>query len=352
MLMLGSQVLASPQISTNSVTTPATQGLNIQISPLPLQLEATPGTTVSSDIRVRNTGTTDEILTTSIKGVTAEGQDGHIVFHDLKPTDDLSQWVQLSPSTFTAPAGQWQTVTMTVNVPKTAAFDYDYSVEFAQANPPQPKPGQTAIRGAADVFVLLQVNAPGALRQAVVTSFIANHKTYEYLPVDFQVIVYNSGNIHVSPHGNIFITKGKTQVGVLNVNQGLGNILPKSNRVFTATWSDGFPVYANVLDANGQTIDNGHGQTKKKLNWNSSQLSKFRFGRYTANVVMVYNDGKSDIPISATVSFWVIPWRLLAIVVGAIGTVVALLVYVIVLRRRLKKSGGWKKNRHVKTAQG
>ena len=41
--------------------------------------------------------------------------------------------------------------------------------------------------------------------------------------------------------------------------------------------------------------------------------SKLRFGRYWAKVVVVYNNGQSDIPTTAMVSFWVVPWKFIGI---------------------------------------
>ncbi|MGB3073255.1 MAG: hypothetical protein WBB68_03290, partial [Candidatus Moraniibacteriota bacterium] len=37
-----------------------------------------------------------------------------------------------------------------------------------------------------------------------------------------------------------------------------------------------------------------------------------RFGKYTAKMLLVYDDGTRDIPIEGVVSFWVMPWRLIA----------------------------------------
>jgi hypothetical protein len=48
-------------------------------------------------------------------------------------------------------------------------------------------------------------------------------------------------------------------------------------------------------------------------------VPKLRWGKYTANLLLVYDDGTKDVPIEGTLSFWVIPWRL---IFGAIGLVV------------------------------
>jgi hypothetical protein len=99
-------------------------------------------------------------------------------------------------------------------------------------------------------------------------------------------------------------------VAALSVNATEGKVLPGANRVFTATWSDGFPVYTDKLDPAGQVIKNAKGEPQKQLKWNFSQVSHLRFGHYTAELVLIYNDGQRDIPVTGTLSFWVIPWRL------------------------------------------
>jgi hypothetical protein len=36
-------------------------------------------------------------------------------------------------------------------------------------------------------------------------------------------------------------------------------------------------------------------------------------------MVLVYNNGITDIPITAVVSFWVIPWKIISIIVAIIA---------------------------------
>ncbi|HET7827238.1 MAG TPA: hypothetical protein VFK97_00015, partial [Candidatus Saccharimonadales bacterium] len=137
-------------------------------------------------------------------------------------------------------------------------------------------------------------------------------RSYEFLPANFTIRLHNSGNVFAGASGNIFIMKGSKQVATLTVNENHGLVLPGSYRVFTTGWASGFPVYKPVLDASGQPVNDKNGQPKHQLSWNFSQLSKLRFGRYTAQLALVYNDGQHDVPINGSLSFWVIPWRLLA----------------------------------------
>jgi hypothetical protein len=317
---------------------PESQGLNVEISPLPIQLTAKPGTTTSTDLRIRNSGTSSETLKLSLKTFSAEGRDGHVVLHDPTPADEYTKWVSFSKSVFTAPPGEWQTIKMTVSLPPSAAFGYYYAVQFELANPPKPVPGAARLQGAVAIFVLLNADAPGASRKIEVNSFKADHSTYEFLPVNFSIQVRNTGNVHTAPHGNIFIKKGSKQVATLSVNQTEGMVLPKSNRVFDASWSDGFPVYIPATDPAGKPIKDASGNLKYKLKWDFSKAAKLRFGHYTANLLLVYNDGQRDVPITGSLSFWVIPWRIIGIVLFIVVLIAGLTAYVVILRRRLKRS--------------
>jgi hypothetical protein len=333
--------LSLPALAATPQPTTAT-GINIEISPLPIQLDAKPGTTVSADLRVRNSGTLPETLKASIKTFNAVGPNGTITLHDPSPNDEVTKWVSFSKQTFEAPPGLWQTIKMNVNVPKTAAFGYYYGVQFELANPPKAQPGKANLQGAVVIFVLLNAEAPGATKKIEVTNFTADHQTYEFLPANFSVRLHNSGNLHASAHGNIFIKRGGKQIASLPVNTTEGLVLPGSNRVFSSSWSQGFPVYVDVKDASGNPVKDAKGNIKKKLSWNFSQVSKLRFGHYKADLVLIYNDGQRDIPITGTLSFWVIPWRLV------IGLIVICIFVLIGLWSSGKKFGrGFKKMNKV-----
>jgi hypothetical protein len=92
-----------------------------------------------------------------------------------------------------------------------------------------------------------------------------------------------------------------------------------------------------VLDASGQPLKDRDGKPQQHLSWNFSQVSKLRFGHYTAKLALVYNDGARDVPITGTLSFWVVPWRLIGFVLFILLLIAGLITYVVILRRRLKK---------------
>jgi hypothetical protein len=330
--------LASPALA-QSVSTP---GFAASISPLPILLNAKPGTSVSTNLRVNNPSTHDETLKVVVKTFSQDGPNGNISLHDPTPADTFINWIHFSKVQFDAPPGLWQTVHMTVDVPASAAFGYYFAVEFTSANPPAQTNNGTAVQGAVASFVLLNAQAPGEKRQLAVTSFTADHRFYEFLPVNFTVHLHNSGNIYAGASGNIFIMKGSKQVAVLNVNQTHGLILPGSNRVFTTSWNNGFPVYKTVTGPNGQPEMGKNGKPKTQLSWNFSQVSKLRFGHYTAKLALIYNDGQRDVPINGSLSFWVVPWRLL------LGLLVILTFMTIGFWSTFKKAGGFVKRQTKK----
>ena len=100
----------------------AAAGVNLVTSPLPVDLVAKPGTTVSTELRVQNGGTTTEKLKVSLMKFGAYGEEGSPLLAERGPGDDYFDWVKFTPSVFDAPPGKWQTIKMTVTVPKTAAF--------------------------------------------------------------------------------------------------------------------------------------------------------------------------------------------------------------------------------------
>src|SRR5476651_506866 len=135
--------------------------LNLITSPLPIDLVVDPGKSVTTDIRVKQDGGDDETLKVSLMKFGAYGSSGKPSLLDRAPGDDYFDWVKFDKTTFDAPSGVWQTVKMTINVPKTAAFGYYYAVVFSRAGDdvhPVGSPNTSAIAGGTAVLVLLDTN--------------------------------------------------------------------------------------------------------------------------------------------------------------------------------------------------
>lgn len=297
--------LFAPVSVAYAQTAPSRPPLNIMTSPLPLNVVTKPGVPVTADIRVKNNGSQPETLKVELLKFGAHGDSGQPEIKDRNPQDLYFNWVRFSETVFDAEPNVWKTVHMTISPPREAAYGYYYAVLFSRANPNKATAGRSAVEGGVASLVLLSVDVPGSRRTAQVVSLTATRKVYEFLPADFTVKLHNAGNLHVAPTGTMFIKRGESQVATLDFNKEQGNILPNTNRVFSMEWHDGFPSY--------QPISNGD-PSKTKLTWDFGKIQKLRFGRYTAQLVAVYDDGQRDVPVEAVVSFWVIPWRILGII--------------------------------------
>jgi hypothetical protein len=284
--------------------------LHLTTSPLPISLKAKPGETVETELRVRNSGTEMEKLKVGLMKFAAFGEEGKPQLQERQDGDDYFDWVTFSRTEFEAPPNEWQSINMKITLPESAAFGYYYAVTFTRANPDTASGElEAAVRGGSATLILLEADVPGAKRDISIQEFTAGKRTYEFLPARFNVKLRNNGNIHTAPTGTIFINRDGKQVATVPVNATNGNILPDSSRIFTAEWTEGFPAY-KAREENGQVVLKD-GQPVYELKWDTSQLRNLRFGKYTATVVMIYDDGTRDVPVEATVSFWVIPWRLL-----------------------------------------
>ena len=320
----------------------STEGFNLVTSPLPINLQATPGSTVSADIKVKNGATKTEKLKVSLMKFSAYGEEGKPSIQDRATGDDYFDWVTFTPEVFDAPPNEWITVKMTIKLPPAAAFGYYYAAVFSRANAVKPSSTrENVLVGSTAVLVLLDAKVPGAKRTASISSFSASKRFYEFLPSTFTAKIHNSGNVHLIPTGNIFIKRGSKNVATLKINSAAGNILPNSNRIFTAAWTDGFPVYAPKV-SNGKVEIGNDGKQVNSLQWDLSKISHLKFGRYTAHLVMAYDNGSRDVPLEATVSFWVVPVRVILLGI-AVPVIPSLIVYLL-MKRKFKRRVAAAKN--------
>jgi hypothetical protein len=285
---------------------------NIVVVPPSIALQATPGKTTTSSIKIRNQGLATEHIKVSLMKFNAHDQDGTPGLADFKPADDFAKWVTFDHTQFDALPNTWADTKVTISPPANAAFGYYYAVVFARDGIAPAQKRSANLMASVASLILLDVKAPGAVRKTTIAEFSTPKKVQEFLPLNFQVRMHNNGNVHVAPRGNIVIMKGKQSIGLIEVNSGQGYILPNSSRRFVANWQDGTPRYVKETK-NGKIVLDKQGQDKQKVSWDKFSFSKLRFGHYTARLVMIYNNGTNDSQEQASVSFWVIPWRIIGV---------------------------------------
>lgn len=277
---------------------------SLQVSPSPLVLTLKPGQSTTVDLQIRNTGTATEKLKIAPRSFTIN-KDEQLEFDDTKPPE-VASWLTLSPAAFTVDAGQMITEKVTFAVPKEAGFSYSFALVINRQDTPKSAESGRELKGSVALFTLANIDRPGAVRKLDLAKFSTSQSVYEYLPTELDITLKNTGNTIAQPTGNVFIQRNSndvTPLSTLSVNKANGYILPDTTRTLKTNWDDGFPVY--------HTVTASDGKAEQQLDWNWSNLSHLRIGRYTAKLVAIYNDGTRDVPVVGEVSFWVIPWKIL-----------------------------------------
>lgn len=303
LLTLPTRVIAQESPATRSAAiAPPTQPLSLTVSPITLNLQTDPGVTKDSEMKVRNNGTAPESVTLRVGTFRADPSGNKPLFIDGKPEDVYLSWLQIPTEPITIQGGEWKTIPIRFSPPEDAALSYYYTI-IVERTVVAKQEGATTLAGAPAILVLANVNSPFAKRELALESFTVKRSFLEFLPQEFSVSIQNTGNVHVTPTGNIFIDgRGEKDLAVISFNPNQATILPDSARTYSVEWNDGFPNYV-AKQENGKEVG-------KKLNIDFSTTDRFRIGRYTAHLLLVYDNGERDVPVESFVSFWVIPWRI------------------------------------------
>lgn len=285
---------------------------SIEVSPSPLVATVKPGVTSTLDLKIHNASVNTEDL--RIEARDFRMADNNTITLAQSPSSELTKWVSFSQPHVTMTAGQWMTQHVSISLPDSAGFSQSFAIIISRPDtePPAAEQGRI-LKGSVAVFALINVDKPGASRTLELTSFTADSSLYEFLPVTLNLTLKNTGNSIVQPYGSFYIQRGDDAARPLDVqpvNDALSYILPGTSRTFTARWDDGFPY----TDTSG---------TKPRLRWDNRSLDQFRFGAYTAKVVAAYNDGRRDVPLTHSLSFWVVPWKLLLLVL-VVATIIGI----------------------------
>lgn len=297
---------ASAQSATNS-------GQALEIGPPVVNLSADPGTTVKATISLRDISSTNLFVTSSFNDFIAGGEDGTpkiLLDDETTSAYSLKSWV--APiSTLTLKPREIKTVTITINVPQNASPGGYYGVVRFTGTPPDLEGAGVSLSASLGSLILLKVNGD-AKEELGVEEFYASHDgrkgtLFEAAPIDFTERLKNTGNIQEQPSGLVTVKDMfNNVVATLPINQPPRDILPDSIRKFDQ------PLDETVIG------------------------NKILFGLYHADLSVTYGANKQTITSSLT--FWVIPYTLIAIIVAA------LVVGFIALRFAIKRY-----NRHIIT---
>lgn len=339
-LALGAIVFASAFAAPYAGAQAATDAaFSMQLTPSPLVQTVKPGVARTVPIQVRNNGQATESLKAEIRHFSFDSTTGGINIDDA-PATDLADWVTFATPKFNVKAGEAYSQNVKLNFPANSGFSYSFVIIFSRQSQPQATGSGRLLQGSIADFALINIDRPGAKRALEVSSVKSKSGIYEYVPANFSIVLKNTGNTIVQPLGNIFIGRGdatKDAIATLPFNANQSYVLPNTSRTINATWNDGFPKTVTETASDGTT--------KSHNEWNWGEISKFRIGKYSANVVAVYNNGTYDVPLNVSTSFWILPWKILAVallivLIFAFG--IFMIIRNIVKGTRSKKSGGFR----------
>jgi len=298
----------------------------LTISPSRLEFSANPGQRVEDIIRVFNeTKDTIDIFTSAANFTAKIGETGEPEF--LIPgekEEGLATWIDIEEGPITLLPNEQKIIPFTVNVPLAADPGGHYAAIFFSPSPPEGEGGVVGVIGKLGALVLLRVSGD-IKEEGRLTEFSLkdNEKIYNHLPVDFGIRFENTGTVHLKPQGDILIKNifgGESAIVEVNkpkIGTG-GNVLPDSIRRFEASW---------IKKEIGESEPTGFLEKLK------AEKDNFAFGRYKADLVLDYGtQGKKS---QATLTFWVIPWRLTLL------TIIGLLILIFLLIIGIKRYNRW-----------
>jgi hypothetical protein len=301
-------IIALACIASTSVAHAANEtGQALEIAPPVTNLTADAGDVKTININLRDISSNALVVTGEVNDFTAAGEDGTPKLtldanetspYSIKTWIDTLQQLTLQPR-------EVKTLPVTVRVPKNAAPGGYYGVIRFTATAPGVTGNGVSLSASLGALIFIRVS--GDAKESVnFAEFYTTDKSgnknwlFESQPVTFVARIQNAGNVHEQPTGQITVKDMfGNAVASVNMNLERRNVLPSSIRKFEA-------------DMDKTNVGN-----------------RFLFGYYTANIVMTY--GANNQTVTSTVGFWIIPWRLVLTVLGA------LIVVVIVIRFLVKR---------------
>jgi hypothetical protein len=276
-------------------------GQALEIAPPVINLTADPGEKITTELLVRDVANVNLVVNNQINDFVASGEDGTPKLL-LNPKDgespySLKDWIQPIPQVTLKPKDLVK-LPLVINVPSNASPGGYYAVVRFTGSPPDLKGTGVSLSASLGALVLLRVN--GDAKEGVeIASFYAGQddkkkSLFESTPVDFIVRTKNTGNVHEQPTGQVSVTDSfGNKIANVNINLQRNNVLPGSIRKFSS------PLDKTVIG------------------------NRMLFGRYVATLKMDY--GSQNKTLTEQISFWVIPYKLIALALVAIVAVVLLI---------------------------
>ena len=319
-LLLSTLIVSVVKAQTPSA--PPKSGMNLTLSPVFMNVMVEAGKSTKRTFKVTNNNDFVENYQIVVLKYLPDNK-GLIIPADLNKQDETVRWFKFGKNKITVAPKSTETVEFELFAPSDAFLGYYFGIAVERAREEFGSTDTAKVVGAPAIPVLLEVRRqigkdmvgaegdPTKYKTAEIGSFKTTSSWYEYLPAEFEIAFKNTGKIHLVPFGEIFIGQGRNkELASVTINEGSSNTLPGSTKTYKVQWNDGFIVREPVKE-NGKVMQDAKGGTVYKTNVYWDKLTKFRIGRYTANLVLVYNNGQYDVPLEQQISFWILPWKII-----------------------------------------
>ncbi len=252
------------------------------VGPGKVELEVKPGQTIVEYISVANRisdNRTFELVVEDISG-SNESDEVVVLLGEAKGPNTVKDYISFPEKTFKLNLGERARIPITITIPPNAepgGFYGTVLVQTVQTDDSEsfesPTPRSPIIARVGTLFFL---TIPGDISKGGETKEISlpnNKWWYEKGPIDLNILYENTGSVHLNPYGELRIKNlFNEEVGLLELEPWF--TLPQSLRTKSITWDR-------------QTL----------------------FGRYTATAYV--NRGYDDVVDEVSVSFWVLPWKII-----------------------------------------
>jgi hypothetical protein len=297
-----SPLFAIAQYEIENVDTANALYKDFVVGPGKIELELNPGETKVALMTVTNRMGETRVFSFDVEDFTGSRnpQETVVLLGDERGPYSLKDFLKFEAPTVELKNGERATIPVTVSLPTDAEPGGRYgSVLVSTTALASDAAQRSAI--VSRLGVLFFVKTPGYVEEEGVLKGFTTLNDKKYFgqgPIDFRLLYENNGSVYVNPYGEIRINNilGE-EVGVVEVDPWFS--LPQSLRVREVSWD-----------------------------------RPFLFGRYTA--VASINRGYENIIDTATVTFWVIPWKIA--LAGFVGIfVLVFLIRFVVTRFEFKR---------------
>ena len=271
------------------------------ISPSVLEIFSARGEVIQETFTILNTGSSEQTYFFDRVAFKPMEETGTPLFsQETKEAGALTSWISFPETQVRVSPQSKADVPFQIAIPDDIASGGYYAAITVSPTPTDIVTSNGAIIDAKTAILVLLTVEGETTQQLQLLDF---HGTLfsSSLPFgSFQFRVQNQGNVHVVPQGQITLKGffGQT-IQVIKVNTVEGRVLPSSTRLFEVPYPQ---------------------ETLSWLDKAGYQLSHLAVGPMTADLTLSYG---SEGTLSSSLTFWIVPWELMYILIGVIVVILA-----------------------------